>query len=56
MEKIIEKNLRDSIRIKEDFVKENMRNLIFVAEKIAGAFTSDRKLMICGNGGSVLYR
>lgn len=52
MEKIIEKNLRDSIKIKEDFVRENMANLIFVAEKIAQTFTGDRKLMICGNGGS----
>lgn len=52
MEKIIEKALKESIKVKEDFVRENIHNLIFVAEKIALAFTSDRKLMICGNGGS----
>ena len=52
MEKIIEKCLRDSLEIKEDFVRENMANLIFFAEKVAQTFTSDRKLMICGNGGS----
>ena len=52
MEKIIEKALRDSLKIKEDFVRENMANLIFFAEKVAQTFTSDRKLMICGNGGS----
>ncbi|MCJ7594067.1 MAG: D-sedoheptulose 7-phosphate isomerase [Desulfobacterales bacterium] len=52
MEKIIEKCLRDSLKIKEDFVRENMANLIFFAEKVAQTFTSDRKLMICGNGGS----
>jgi D-sedoheptulose 7-phosphate isomerase len=52
VEKIIEKALKESIKVKEDFVRENIHNLIFVAEKIALAFTSDRKLMICGNGGS----
>ncbi|MFH0844899.1 MAG: D-sedoheptulose 7-phosphate isomerase [Pseudomonadota bacterium] len=52
MKKIIENALRDSLMVKETFVKENMTNLISVAEKISSAFTSDRKLMICGNGGS----
>jgi len=52
MEKIIEKALRDSLKLKEEFVRENMHNLVFVAEKVAQTFTSDRKLMICGNGGS----
>lgn len=52
MDKIIEKTLRESIKVKEDFIKENGRNLILFAEKISQAFTSDRKLMICGNGGS----
>jgi len=52
MEQIIEKALRDSLKIKEEFVRENMKNLVFVAEKVAQTFTSDRKLMICGNGGS----
>jgi len=49
---IIEKALHDSIKVKEDFIGENVTNLIFLAEKIASAFTSDRKLMLCGNGGS----
>jgi len=52
VEKIIEKALRESLKVQEEFVKENTHNLIFVAEKIALAFTSDRKLMLCGNGGS----
>ena len=52
MEEIIQKALRDSIKVKEDFVQENISSLIFFAEKIASAFTNDRKLMICGNGGS----
>ena len=52
MDKIIEKALRESIKVKEEFIKENGRNLILFAEKISQAFTADRKLMICGNGGS----
>jgi D-sedoheptulose 7-phosphate isomerase len=52
MEKIIEKALRDSLGAKENFVRENVSNLIRFAEKIASAFNDDRKLMICGNGGS----
>jgi D-sedoheptulose 7-phosphate isomerase len=52
VDKIIEKALRESIKVKEEFIKENGRNLILFAEKISQAFTSDRKLMICGNGGS----
>ena len=52
MEKIIEKALRDSLEVKENFIRENTSNLIALAEKIALAFTGDRKLMLCGNGGS----
>ena len=37
---------------KENFIDENISNLILFAEKISSAFTSDRKLMLCGNGGS----
>jgi D-sedoheptulose 7-phosphate isomerase len=50
--KIIEKALRESVKAKEDFVKENTGNLILIAEQVASAFTRDRKLLICGNGGS----
>lgn len=49
---IIKKILEDSVKVKEKFIMENMSNLIALAEKIAMAFTSDCKLMICGNGGS----
>ena len=52
MEKIIEKALRDSLEVKENFIKENSSDIIALAEKIALAFTADRKLMLCGNGGS----
>lgn len=52
MEKIINEILRNSVKTKEDFIRENIPNIIFFAEKITQSFTSDRKLMLCGNGGS----
>jgi D-sedoheptulose 7-phosphate isomerase len=52
VEKIIQKALRESIGVKEDFIKENTTKIAFFAEKIALALTSDRKLLLCGNGGS----
>jgi D-sedoheptulose 7-phosphate isomerase len=52
LEEIVEKILRDNSEIIEASIHENAPNLILLAEKIAMSFTSDRKLMICGNGGS----
>lgn len=52
MDKIVEKILADSLKVKEAFIRENASNLVNLAEKIAGAFTSDHKLLLCGNGGS----
>ncbi|MDY7035703.1 MAG: D-sedoheptulose 7-phosphate isomerase [Thermodesulfobacteriota bacterium] len=52
MEKIIEKTLRESLKVKENFINENISNLVFLAERITLSFTSDCKLLICGNGGS----
>ena len=52
MKDIINNILQESIIIKEQFISESADNLIFLAKKIVESFTSDRKLMICGNGGS----
>jgi D-sedoheptulose 7-phosphate isomerase len=52
LEKIIETALREGIKAQEEFVRENGSKVIQLAEKIASAFTRDRKLMLCGNGGS----
>jgi D-sedoheptulose 7-phosphate isomerase len=52
LEEIIEKILRENLKLTEASIQENTPNLILLAEKIAMSFTSDRKLMICGNGGS----
>lgn len=52
MKEIIEKVLADSLKVKETFIRKNVSELILLAETIARAFTRDRKLMLCGNGGS----
>ncbi len=52
MKDIIEDIVQESVRAKEHFIKDSSNDLITLARKIASAFTSDRKLMLCGNGGS----
>ena len=52
MEETIKTILEDSLRVKETFIRGNIPYLILLSEKIALAFTSDRKLILCGNGGS----
>jgi D-sedoheptulose 7-phosphate isomerase len=52
MKNIIEKILDESLQVKETSVRKNIKGLISLAEKIATAFTTDRKVMLCGNGGS----
>jgi len=52
VEKIIQEALHESIRAKEEFISQNASNLMLLAQKIVSAFNNDRKLMICGNGGS----
>jgi len=52
MKERIEQALKESIKAKQDFVREFSDALIQVAERITRAFTDDRKLLLCGNGGS----
>jgi D-sedoheptulose 7-phosphate isomerase len=52
MEKIIKKALMEGLRVKEDFIKRNTSSLIHLAEHLSKAFTNNKKLLICGNGGS----
>lgn len=49
---IIENALKESLSLKEAFVRKNADALIGLAERIARAFLDGRKLMLCGNGGS----
>jgi D-sedoheptulose 7-phosphate isomerase len=52
MEEIIKRVVKESQRIQEGFVRKNAFQLINCAEYISKAFTSNRKLLLCGNGGS----
>ena len=52
MEKIIKKAVIEGLRVKEDFIKRNTSSLIHLAEHLSKAFTNNKKLLICGNGGS----
>ena len=52
MREIVENALKDSLKVKEVFIKENISDIILLAEKIVLAFTNDCKLLLCGNGGS----
>ena len=52
MEEIIRRVAKESRRIQEGFVQKNTSQLINCAEYISKAFQNDRKLMLCGNGGS----
>jgi len=52
MEEIIKRVAKKSQRIQEDFLRKNASQLIHCAEYISKAFTNDRKLLLCGNGGS----
>ena len=52
MEEIIRRVAKESQRIQEGFIRKNTSPLIDCAEYISKAFKNDRKLMLCGNGGS----
>ena len=52
MQNIIDAILKESLKTKEDFISDNTDHLITLSEKIASAFLNDKKLLICGNGGS----
>jgi len=52
MKDIIEKILNESVQVKEKSIRKNSRGLIALAQKVSAAFTNDRKVMLCGNGGS----
>lgn len=52
MEKIIEEIIRENVKVTRAFSGEMAAGLIRLAEKVASAFARERKLLICGNGGS----
>lgn len=52
MKNMINDILQDSLRVKAIFIEENADQITALSERIARSFTSDRKLLLCGNGGS----
>lgn len=52
LHKMVDQILEASLSVKASFIRENTNKLILLAERIAQAFTDDKKLMLCGNGGS----
>ncbi len=52
MKDIISETLQESLKVKEQFIRECGDDLIILSKKIVASFTNDRKLMLCGNGGS----
>ncbi|HDZ89652.1 MAG TPA: SIS domain-containing protein [Deltaproteobacteria bacterium] len=52
MDTIVENALVESLVTTEAFVRDNVPRIVLIAERIAGAFLRDGKLLICGNGGS----
>jgi D-sedoheptulose 7-phosphate isomerase len=52
MEEIIRRVAKENQRIQEVFIQKNTSQLIDCAEYISKAFNNERKLMLCGNGGS----
>ncbi len=52
MKEIVEKILLNSLEVVRQFIGKNQEKLILLAQKVADAFVKERKLMICGNGGS----
>jgi D-sedoheptulose 7-phosphate isomerase len=52
VEQIIQEIVKSCIETGEKFIRENASAIAGAAERIASAFLRDRKLLICGNGGS----
>ncbi len=52
MEDHIVKIFKESIRVKEAFVNENLSKLVNIVEAVTGALKAGSKILIFGNGGS----
>jgi D-sedoheptulose 7-phosphate isomerase len=52
MEDHIVKIFKESIRVKEAFVNENLSKLVNIVEAVTGALKAGNKVLIFGNGGS----
>ncbi|HIC85910.1 MAG TPA: SIS domain-containing protein [Desulfobacterales bacterium] len=52
MDELVIKVLEESLEVVERFIRHCQDKLVFLAQRVADAFVRERKLMICGNGGS----
>lgn len=52
MIEIIRNIVAESVTVKESFFAENADRIVRAAEIIAAAFRAERKMLLCGNGGS----
>ena len=52
MEKIIAASLRDSIAAKEAFVKQQIKDIVRLAEVMVDVIRNGNKILVFGNGGS----
>lgn len=52
MIEIIRNIVAESVAVKESFFAENADRIVRAAEIIAAAFRAERKMLLCGNGGS----
>ena len=52
MEKIILKQLEDSLQVKRQFIGAQIDNIILAAQKLAACLRAGNKILIFGNGGS----
>ena len=52
MEDHIVKIFKESSRLKEEFVNENLSGIVRVVEAVTGALKSGNKILLFGNGGS----
>ncbi len=52
MKKVIEAAFKESIRVKQGFLRDNLETLVRVIDAVAAALQRGNKLLIFGNGGS----
>jgi D-sedoheptulose 7-phosphate isomerase len=51
---LIKKNIKDSLKIKKELLKNEtlIKQIVEIADLIIKAFKTEKKLLFCGNGGS----
>jgi len=51
--KVVERIIKESIKLKEDILSErNIKKILLVSETIVETLKKNKKILLCGNGGS----